>query len=97
MRDLSNHPRRIERRKGTETGSGGWVIHWKRPTYFTDGVRRKTLQFTDSTFGEGYRASKSAKDAAREAVWDYFRHCFEANRVSRTSGRGPFTQVGELG
>ena len=77
--------------------SGGWVIHWARPTYFTDGVRRKTLQFTDSTFGEGYRSSKSAKDCAREAVWDYFRHCFEANRVQQFSGLGPLTQVGELG
>merc|ERR1712242_298734 len=33
MRDPTNHPRRIERRKGDETRSGDWVIHWVRPTY----------------------------------------------------------------
>ena len=77
--------------------SGAWVIHWARRTRFTDGATRKTLTFTDSTFGEGYRSSKSAKDCAREAVWDYFRHCFEANRVQELSGLGPLTQIGELG
>ena len=97
IRDLTNHPRRIERRKGHDMSSGGWIVHWARPTYFTDGVRRKTLQFTDSTFGEGYHSSKSAKDCAREAVWDYFRHCFEANRVQELSGLGPLTQIGEPG
>ena len=93
MIDPAKRPARIQRNQGggDRGSSGSWVIHWPVLIRFENGQCKKSMTFTDSTFGEGGRAGENPVRTCRDAAWDYFKTVFEWSRQARIEGYGPIT------
>ena len=93
MMDPNERPHRIQRDPGSDSRSetGRWMLRWKVAIRFEDGAYKKSMTFTDSTFGEGGRAGENPVETCSKAVWDYWKTVFEWSRKPRMEGYGPIT------